>query len=152
MAQDVLQDAEKRNLESLIARYRPKKRDSLREMNLGNALFIEYFSSNISNKQLIEALDKNVDLFTVLAIDYFQRFGGRANKSRKFLKLETEEIIDYFQNPNYIEVDDLKFEKVDKKGLLEFLVEERGFSKENVVNGLKKVIKQQRQSSLSSFF
>jgi flap endonuclease-1 len=55
-----------------------------------------------------------------------------------YFPVEPEEIIDYFQNPPYIEVDDLKFEKVDKNGLLEFLVEERGFSKENVVNGLKK--------------
>lgn len=69
-----------------------------------------------------------------------------------YFPVDPEEIIAYFQEPPYNDVPDLKFGKVDVKGITEFLVTERGFNPKNVESSLKKIIKMQRQSSLSSFF
>lgn len=69
-----------------------------------------------------------------------------------YFPVEPDEIMSYFQNPPYNDAQNLKFGKVDSKGVKKFLVDERGFSPENVENRLKKILKMQRQSSLSSFF
>lgn len=70
-----------------------------------------------------------------------------------YFQVEPEEIVDYFLNPPYTEVKELKFDqKINEKSLIEFLVEERGFNKNNIEIRLKKILKRQQQSSLSSFF
>jgi len=69
-----------------------------------------------------------------------------------FFETEPEIILEYFQHPPYQEVGELRFNNLDKKGLYEFLVKDRGFSKENVTNRIKQVVKIQQQSSLSSYF
>ena len=69
-----------------------------------------------------------------------------------YFPVEADEIMSYFQNPPYNDAQNLKFGKVDSKGITKFLVDERGFSPENVENRLKKVLIMQRQSSLTSFF
>lgn len=69
-----------------------------------------------------------------------------------YFPVDPDEIMSYFKNPPYNDVSDPKFGKVDSKGVTHFLVEERGFNRENVENRMKKVLKMQRQSSLSSFF
>ena len=69
-----------------------------------------------------------------------------------YFPVDPDEIMSYFKNPPYIDPQNIKFGKVDSKGLTEFLVNERGFNPENVQKQLKKVLKMQKQSSLSSFF
>lgn len=69
-----------------------------------------------------------------------------------FFPSEPEEIMSYFKDPPYTDPGELKFGKVDSKKIKEFLVEERGFTAQTVENRLKKILKIQKQSSLSSFF
>lgn len=69
-----------------------------------------------------------------------------------YFETEPNIIMDYFMEPPYQDAGDLQYEKIDKKVLTEFLVQDRGFSKENVKNRLKRVLKLQQQSNLSSFF
>ena len=69
-----------------------------------------------------------------------------------YFPTEPEQIVSYFQDPPFTEVSDVQFGKVDQKGITEFLVNDRGFNADNVENRLKKVLKMQKQSSLSSFF
>lgn len=73
-------------------------------------------------------------------------------KWEHFFETEPDIILDYFKNPPYNEIEELKFENVNKKELYNFLVKDRGFSKENVMKSIKKVVKVQQQASLSSFF
>ena len=68
-----------------------------------------------------------------------------------YFPVEAGKIIDYFQDPPFTEMTKVKFGKIDKSAITDFLVKERGFNPESVESRLKKVLKMQKQSSLSSF-
>jgi flap endonuclease-1 len=69
-----------------------------------------------------------------------------------YFPTEAEDIMEYFKNPPFDETKEIKFNRVDQKAITEFLVDERGFNADNVANRLKKIMKMQKQSSLTSFF
>ena len=67
-----------------------------------------------------------------------------------------EEIRNVFLNPVVLDDYDLKFKPLDVDGVIQFLCEERGFSRDRVANTLQKAKKGQdtalKQKSLDSFF
>lgn len=71
-----------------------------------------------------------------------------------YFPTDPQVVFDYFVNPptEPVTKDDLKYGRLDKKGLVEFLVDDRGFSKDRVESRIQKLVGQQRQKSLSSFF
>jgi len=87
MSEASAQDIEKttrKNLETIIRLSKPKEKKFLsKNIPLRKALFIEYFSSNTSVKQIEEVLSEKASLFRLVAIDYFRRFGGNAAESSK---------------------------------------------------------------------
>ena len=65
------------------------------------------------------------------------------------------EIIDFFQNPEYLEFDpsQLKLRKPDEQGILDYLCGEREFSEDRVRNSLQKISNVEKgQSTLGDFF
>jgi flap endonuclease-1 len=72
------------------------------------------------------------------------------------LDLDIDEVRDIFLNPVTIDDYDISFKTIDVDGVVQFLCEERGFSKERVRSTLEKAKKGQdatlRQKSLDSFF
>ncbi|MFW9852374.1 MAG: flap endonuclease-1 [Candidatus Thorarchaeota archaeon] len=72
------------------------------------------------------------------------------------LDIDIDEVRDIFLNPVTTDEYDLSFKTIDVDGVVQFLCEERGFSKERVRSTLEKAKKGQdatlRQKSLDSFF
>lgn len=67
-------------------------------------------------------------------------------------------IKEYFRNPPLKENVEIKFKEIDRDGIIEFLVEEREFSKERVISRLKEIAERKQkekkrgiQSSLEQF-
>ncbi|EMR08391.1 hypothetical protein PNEG_03228 [Pneumocystis murina B123] len=146
-----------------------QKKEPISEVNLEKAL-----------KELYMPLEQFVDLCILLGCDYCEPIKGIGPKRaleliREYKSLDTfissadgskyqipenwpyKDARDLFLNPDITnpETLELKWESPDAKGLLEFLVKEKGFNEERVNNGilrLEKALKSSQQVRLDSFF
>ncbi|QSL64453.1 hypothetical protein MERGE_001754 [Pneumocystis wakefieldiae] len=146
-----------------------QRKEPITEVNLEKAL-----------KELYMPLEQFVDLCILLGCDYCEPIKGIGPKRaleliREHKSLDTfissadgskyqipenwpyKDARDLFLNPDVAnpETLELKWESPDAKGLLEFLVKEKGFSEERVNNGilrLEKALKSSQQVRLDNFF
>ncbi|MEM5872660.1 MAG: flap endonuclease-1 [Candidatus Aenigmatarchaeota archaeon] len=126
-----------------------------------NALLQKY---RITREQLIL-------IGIIVGCDYFEGVKGYGPKKalelvrelktferiKNYLKLpdEVEEIYNFFLNPEVEEKIEITFKPMDKEKIIKFMVEERNFSEERVLNALEKLeeaSKKSRQTSLSLWF
>ncbi|MEM5830736.1 MAG: flap endonuclease-1 [Candidatus Aenigmatarchaeota archaeon] len=107
----------------------------------------------------------------IVGCDYFEGVKGYGPKKalelvrelktferiKNYLKLpdEVEEIYNFFLNPEVEEKFEITFKPMDKEKIIKFMIEERNFSEERVLNALEKLeeaSKKSRQTSLSLWF
>ncbi|MEM5881971.1 MAG: flap endonuclease-1 [Candidatus Aenigmatarchaeota archaeon] len=90
------------------------------------------------------------------ALDLIKTFKD-FERIKKHLNLpdEVEEIYNFFLNPPIEEKIEIKFLEMDKEKIIKFMVEERDFNEERVINALQKLeesVKKSKQKSLASWF
>jgi hypothetical protein len=84
------------SLERIIAASKTRKERNIKKLNFGNILFIEYFCQNLNNQQIHASISKGLDLFSIVSMDYYKRFGGKVAFIDNFLKVDNNKLMDKF--------------------------------------------------------
>lgn len=144
-------------------------------------LDVDEYNLNVILKELEITMDSFIDLCIMMGCDYcdtikgigykraydFIKKHGSIEEIIKEEKVEIPENFDFksareiFKNLSSLcklEEDaclEIDFEQIDKNGLVEFLVKEKGFDEQRVINGVERLIKANKkgnQTKLDSFF
>jgi len=138
-------------------------------------IYVEIKPEIIELNELLQKLRITREQLILIGIitgcDYFEGVKGYGPKKalelvrqyksldriKKVLNLpdEIDEIFNFFLNPPVNENVEIKFGEIDKEKILKFMVDERNFSEERVLNALNKLEearKKFKQTSLASWF
>ncbi|MEM5828175.1 MAG: flap endonuclease-1 [Candidatus Aenigmatarchaeota archaeon] len=138
-------------------------------------IYVEIKPEIIELNELLQKLrisrEQLIAIGIIVGCDYFEGVKGYGPKKalelvrelktfdriKRYLKLpdEIDEIFNFFLNPPVEENVEIKFGEIDKEKILKFMVDERNFSEERVLNALSKLEEASRktkQTSLAAWF
>ncbi|KAM0681806.1 Elongation of fatty acids protein 2 [Glugoides intestinalis] len=152
----------------------------LRNMNASQAkkLDIDEYRLEFVLKELELTMDSFIDMCILMGCDYCDTIKGIGYKRAyeliknhgtiekiiEFERLEVGENFDFQSARNIFkelssvgesESFEIMYDEIDKEGLIEFLVGEKGFDEQRVINGIEKIIKARKtgnQTRLDCFF